>query len=251
MGCLSGCLSCINKTFLYVLNLLLFLIGLAVVVIASITLSKGSEWDLLLQDGIFTLPVIVLCVGIFVLLLGFFGCCGAKKENSCMLYTYSGVLLVLVIAQLTCGILLLVYKEDAEDFVMGGFSDVFDKYNSTIDPELTHKLDNLQHNLECCGVKGPDFWKNETLQYMDNLSVPDSCCKSWTLDCGKDFFDHANPDYNIIYDVGCYTEIKEELLSLGLGISGLVLAAAGIQLIIVVLACCLAQKGGKKSSEYA
>jgi len=244
MGCLGSCLGCINKTLLYILNLVLFLFGLAVVVIASIALSKTSEFGDLLTEGTFTLPIIVLIVGIFILLLGFFGCCGAKKENSCMLYTYSTVLLCLVIAQVTCGILLLVYKDSAEDFIKDGMDEAFNKYNNPKDPKFTEALDNIQQELECCGTVGPDVYQNGT--YMSNDNVADGCCKDMQTGCGNGYFDHGNPED--IYQNGCYDVIKDELLGLGLGISGLVLAAAGVQLVIVILACCLAKKGKGKEN---
>jgi len=244
MGCLGSCLGCINKTLLYILNLVLFLFGLAVVVIASIALSKTSEFGDLLTEGTFTLPIIVLIVGIFILLLGFFGCCGAKKENSCMLYTYSTVLLCLVIAQVTCGILLLVYKDSAEDFIKEGMDEAFDKYNNPKDDHFTDALDNIQQELKCCGTVGPDIYQNGT--YMSNDDVADGCCIDMKTGCGSGYFDHGNPAD--IYQDGCYDVIKDELLGLGLGISGLVLAAAGVQLVIVILACCLAKKGKGKEN---
>jgi len=210
-----------------------------VVVIASITLSKSSEFGDLFAEGTFTLPIIVLIVGIFILLLGFFGCCGAKKENSCMLYTYSTVLLCLVIAQVTCGILLLVYKDSAEDFIKEGMDAAFDKYNNSADKHLTDALDKIQQDLKCCGTVGPDIYQNGT--YMNNHDVADGCCVDKKPGCGNGYFDHINPDD--VYQVGCYDKIKDELLGLGLGISGLVLAAAGVQLVIVILACILAKKG--------
>jgi len=210
------------------------------VVLASVTLSKTSEFGDLFEDGTFTLPIIVLIVGIFIVLLGFFGCCGAKKENACMLYTYAAVLLCLVIAQVTCGILLLVYKDTAEDFIKEGMDKAFDKYDNPTDTHLTASLDRIQQDLKCCGTDGPDTYVNGTYT-METHSVADGCCKVIKDGCGEGYFDHANAVD--IYEDGCYDVIKDEILGLGLGISGLVLAAAGVQLVIVILACCLAKKG--------
>ncbi|CAL4060780.1 unnamed protein product [Meganyctiphanes norvegica] len=243
-----GCLSCINKTILYILNMFLFLFGLSIVVTTSVALSKSGQFGDLLADGTFTLPIIVLIVGVFILLLGFFGCCGAKKENPCMLYTYASVLVVLIIAQVTCAILLLVYKDTAEDFIKGGMYNGFDKYGNANDPDLKKALDKIQNDLECCGVEGPEDWKNAT--HLDKLSVADGCCKDMEDGCGHDYFNGPiNPEE--IYTDGCYDVIKEQLLGLGLGITGLILAAAGVQLAIVILACMLAKKGKKDERGHA
>lgn len=37
------------------------------------------------------LPVVIIAVGAFLLLVAFVGCCGACKENYCLMITVSGV----------------------------------------------------------------------------------------------------------------------------------------------------------------
>lgn len=64
-------------------------VGVATVVLASIFISKNGEYGSLLASGTFTLPICILIAGLCILLLGFFGCCGALKENACMLHTVS------------------------------------------------------------------------------------------------------------------------------------------------------------------
>merc|ERR1712179_157005 len=241
-----GCLSCINKTVLLVLNLVLFLIGLGLVIVSSIALHLGGEFGELLEDGTLTFPIIILIVGIFILLLGFFGCCGAQKENACMLYTYSTVLLILVIAQFACGIILVVNGKSAEDTVKDGMWKAFNKYGNPDDNHFTEVVDKLQNELKCCGVDGPDDWQNATY-LMDDHSVADGCCKDMMTGCGKGYFDHMNAVE--IYKDGCYQIIKNELLDLGVGITGLIFIAAGVQLIIVILACILAKESKKKEYE--
>jgi len=164
-----------------------------------------------------------------------------------MLKTYAGVLIILVIAQVTCGILLLIYKDSAEDFVKDGMKDIMNKYNNTDDEAFTNSYDKIIHELGCCGVDGPEDWKNATVEnggHMDGFSVADGCCKQDDYEdsgCGKDYYDHFNRKV-AIYDEGCYDVIKDEISDIGIGITGLVFAAAGVQLIIVLLACTLANR---------
>jgi len=165
-----------------------------------------------------------------------------------MLYTYASVLVVLIIAQVTCAILLLVYKDTAEDFIKDGMYKGFNKYGNPKDTDLTNALDKIQNDLKCCGVEGPEDWKNAT--NLNELSVADGCCKDMEDGCGHNYFDSPiNPED--IYHEGCYEVIKEQLLGLGLGITGLILAAAGVQLAIVILACMLAKKGKKDERGHA
>jgi len=240
-----GCLSCINKTVLLVLNLLLFLIGLGLVIVSAISLHLGSEFGEVLESGHLTFPIILLIVGIFILLLGFLGCCGAQKENACMLYTYSTVLLILVIAQFACGIILVTNKDTAEDTIKEGMWISFNKYGNPNDTHFTEVVDKLQNELKCCGVEGPEDWKNAT--YLDDISVPDGCCKDMKKGCGKGYFDHVNAVE--IYEDGCYDIIRDEIMDLGVGIAGLIFIAAGVQLIIVIMACVLAKGSNRKEYE--
>lgn len=62
-------------------------LGIGVITLGSIVIHRSSEYGELLFEGILTLPIWTLLLGIVITLIGFFGCCGAMKENSCMLYT--------------------------------------------------------------------------------------------------------------------------------------------------------------------
>ena len=42
-------------------------------------------------------PIILIIVSVFVIIVTFFGCCGAIKENRCMLGTYFSIILVMFI----------------------------------------------------------------------------------------------------------------------------------------------------------
>ena len=43
--------------------------------------------------------VTILVTGVVIFLVAFLGCCGAIKGNSCMLSTYGGIILILVVVQ--------------------------------------------------------------------------------------------------------------------------------------------------------
>ncbi len=45
-------------------------------------------------------PIILIVVSVFVIIITFFGCCGAIKENRCMLGTYFTIILVLFIVMI-------------------------------------------------------------------------------------------------------------------------------------------------------
>ena len=51
------------------------------------------------DDGYLNSSVIFIVLGVIILVVGFFGCCGACTENSCMMTTFSLLLAVVVAIQ--------------------------------------------------------------------------------------------------------------------------------------------------------
>ena len=63
--------------------------------------------------------------------------------------------------------------------------------------------DNIQQKLECCGVKDPSDWQDNT--FYRNGTVPDSCCKVETPKCGQNYRSEA------IFQDGCITDMMNEV----------------------------------------
>ena len=51
------------------------------------------------DDSYVNASVLFIILGAIVLILGFFGCCGACTENSCMMFTFATLLAIVVIAE--------------------------------------------------------------------------------------------------------------------------------------------------------
>lgn len=62
----------------------LIAIGVAVQVVLNQTITHETTPGSLL-------PVVIIAVGAFLFLVAFVGCCGACKENYCLMITVSGV----------------------------------------------------------------------------------------------------------------------------------------------------------------
>jgi len=240
-------MGCFSRFALFVLNFCVFAVGLATVVLASVVIHKDATIGVLLADGIFTLPICVLIAGLLILLLGFLGCCGALKENSCMLKTYASIVLVLFIAEVVLGILILVYTDQAEMYIKDGMTHQFNQYGNN-DTKLTTSLDLVQHDLECCGVNGYMDWKNYTYGINNNNNVAMGCCKEESSGCNLGMADKSEEEaMKTIYTEGCYSAVKSDLkgVTIGLGIATVILAL--VQLLSISCACGLA----KNSKRYA
>ncbi|KAK4290315.1 hypothetical protein Pmani_036771 [Petrolisthes manimaculis] len=241
-------MGCITKTGLLILNFAIFAAGVAVVALASMIIHKDSSYGDMLSDGVFTLPIIILIAGLIIVVIGFLGCCGAAQENSCMLRTYGLIVAVLLIAEVTLGILLLVYPGKAEEYIKDGMTKAFVKYGGE-DEALNESIDQFQHDLECCGVSNYTDW-NSYDYGTPTGNVADSCCREVTEKCGTgQALLPAAVAGNTIYTKGCFDAVKEDLQGETIGLCVVLFIMAIVQVMAVTCACGLASKSG--SSHYA
>lgn len=54
--------------------------------------------------------VAAIAASVFLLVLSFMGCCGALRENHCMLVTYGTLLLAIMLVEVGLGVLAVVYR---------------------------------------------------------------------------------------------------------------------------------------------
>ncbi|XP_017779170.1 PREDICTED: 23 kDa integral membrane protein-like [Nicrophorus vespilloides] len=161
-----GCGIAIIKYLVFIFNLVFAIIGLALLSVGVIFQSDVKHLDS--HDAAGYTALFFIIVGSVIFIISFFGCCGAIKENSCMLTTYASLLLTLLISQVAIGVLYYVYLNDKIDVKQDNLNDVqrlFDNYNRTTDG--TAYVDDMQQKLKCCGVDGPSDWKHK---------IPSSCC---------------------------------------------------------------------------
>ncbi|CAL4060782.1 unnamed protein product [Meganyctiphanes norvegica] len=260
-----GCLDCLSKSLLFVLNTLVFLIGVGVTAISVVgivgidTLLDEIKDELNLDelgDGVGntmediieevkeltdTSLYVVLGVGIFILVIGFLGCCGACKKSSCMLKTYASVILVLVIVQITLGALAVVWSDTVEEQIKTDLWKQFDKYNP-MDLNTRNETDLMQQTLKCCGVESYQDWMDATY-LKPTASIPDGCCVDYELNCGANYF--TTTQQRPIYTEGCYQMAKNDILFYIDLVGGIVIGVIVVEVLCVVGAFYLSCKKKK------
>jgi len=50
-----------------------------------------NQYEQFLTEHYFTVPSLLIIVGLIVLTVSFFGCCGTLKESNCMMFTVSAI----------------------------------------------------------------------------------------------------------------------------------------------------------------
>lgn len=221
----SGGMICV-KYLLFVFNLVFAISGIAILAIGAIIQNFYSNYTDFLHGKFFVGPVLLIVVGVIVFVVAFFGCCGAVKENHCMIMTFAGLLLVVFGLELAGGITGYVLRDDVEDILQSTVNSSMSKYS--YNDEITKTWNIMQHDLYCCGTKHAEDWGS----VFGNTTLPETCCPGVTP-CDMDTKGH--------YERGCLAVLQNEVQHYGLLLGGVGIGLACVQLIGVVFACCLAK----------
>ncbi|KAJ8008833.1 hypothetical protein DPEC_G00082530 [Dallia pectoralis] len=160
------------KYLLFLFNLLFWLSG-CIILAVSIYL-KVSKNGNSLTSSVLPFVNLLIAVGAIIMVLGFLGCCGAIKENRCMLMLFFIGLLLIFILLLAVGIMGAVGNKNSKNVLKESFSLLLPL--NTQPANIQDDINALQTEAHCCGiVNGPSDWGN---------TAPDSCsCVNTTLPC--------------------------------------------------------------------
>ncbi|XP_045499806.1 23 kDa integral membrane protein-like [Colias croceus] len=207
-----GCGEFLVKYILFFANLFFALAGLALVGLGIAVQLQVSEVVDAIESANFQLaPITAIVLGVIVFLIAFFGCCGAIKENNCMLVTYSIFMLVLMLAKLTLAVLIFVNLDSYVQEIPRWLTESFNKDRQA--------FQGIERTFKCCGPQG-------AASYM-NFSLPDTCCAS--LPCT------ALNAYS-----GCSSAVEDFFQTFGVAIGAVAISIVSIELVAVIFALCLA-----------
>jgi len=190
-----------------------------------------------------TPPNILIGVGILIFIIAFLGCCGAIKENHCMIMTYSVLVGFILVLELGAAFAAFALKDDARDLLGKGLNETQQYYgNSTGGQDFTKSWDILQHSLHCCGTHNFSDWGELIKKNNASLpEIPETCCITDTTGCSAAIKHNTPMDIaaKTIYVDGCLQKAIDDFAVGTLGIVALVLAA--VELLGVICACFLAR----------
>jgi len=165
---MEGCLANLLKYLLFGSNFVIFVIGCVVLGLGIYALVDGASLvSLVDESGVsddinitaFTSAAyIFIVVAVFVVILTFFGCCGAIKESKCMLGTYFTLILVMFIVMIVGAVLgystSMNKLEDALFKTQPRYLNNMDNCTdcSDSDKAITKAWDEVQESLKCCGT---------------------------------------------------------------------------------------------------
>jgi CD63 antigen len=226
----EGGMTCV-KYLLFAFNLVFVIFGILLVYAGLTAIARVGQYQLLIEETPNNVAITLVIVGFFIFLIAFLGCCGAIRENYCMLVTFSAIILAILLIELIGSGLILAFKFKLRTLTENGIVAAIEKYNGT-DAALDKVLDDMQSNLYCCGANNYSDWDRNSIYKGDHY--PNSCCNG-TL---GPFDECKLPN---VYTIGCVDKIDNEIRGSFALLGGIGIAVAVIQLIGIVFACSLSR----------
>ncbi|KAG5200749.1 hypothetical protein JEQ12_005283 [Ovis aries] len=167
-------------------------------------------------------------VGAFLFLVAFVGCCGACKENYCLMITFAIFLSLIMLVEVAAAIAGYEFRDKVRSEFNKDFRQQMKNYPKA--NETASILDKMQKDFKCCGAANYTDW--EKIPTMASR-VPDSCCVNITNNCGVHFV------VKDIHTEGCVEKIAAWLRKNVLVVAAAALGIAFVEILGIVLACCL------------
>uniref|UniRef100_A0A1A7X5X1 Tetraspanin n=1 Tax=Iconisemion striatum TaxID=60296 RepID=A0A1A7X5X1_9TELE len=150
MGKVEGGMKCV-KYLLFVFNFIFWLMG-SFVLAVGLWLRFDPETVSLLTDNqapntYFLGVYILIGAGSLIMLVGFFGCCGAVRESQCLLGSFFACLLIIFGSEVAAGVFGFLNKDKIIEDVQNFYKKAYDENNNSTVILSYQKL------LNCCGTK--------------------------------------------------------------------------------------------------
>lgn len=215
------------KILMFLFNLIFVICGLTILIVGIVVQVQFNSYVAVLGSDLSKAPYVCIAVGLIIFLIAFFGCCGAYKENHCMMMTFATMLTLILILEVVATALAVAYKDDVENVVRDGLKKALPSYNK--DSHYRKVFDDIQKDMKCCGVQNYTDWKTENV----TSEIPESCCID-VNNCNRSFQVHQG-----IYPKGCVDALNSWASSHLVTVAGVAGAFCLIELLGILFACCL------------
>jgi CD63 antigen len=126
----EGGMTCV-KYLLFAFNLVFVIFGILLVYAGLTAIARIGQYQLLIEETPYNVAITLVIVGFFIFLIAFLGCCGAIRENYCMLVTFSAIILAILLIELIGSGLILAFKFKLRTLTENGIAAAIEKYNGT------------------------------------------------------------------------------------------------------------------------
>jgi len=266
VGCGAKC----AKFMLILFNIIFWLSGCAILGVGiwmRVDRSILSNLEVLAIDENDPLLVyasyVLIGMGAAVFIIGFLGCCGAIKENRCMLGLYIFFLLLIMAGELAAGILALLYRDEildtATDVLVTKLQNdtIYKTDASSQEVEFTAfglAMSISQLELKCCGINNITDYAGGAFEEATGEAFPLTCCvmkENTNIVDGMDLVSSVadqqkckNQDDDFVYKQGCKDGLEKAFTSNAVILIGLGIGVACLELFGFIFAVCLCRNTG-------
>lgn len=92
------------KYLMFFFNFIFWLSGVGLIAIGAFIRTNYGEYFSFVDHSFGNVPAVLIAVGVIVFIIGFLGCCGALKENHCMVTTFAILLAMIFILEIVVGV---------------------------------------------------------------------------------------------------------------------------------------------------
>ncbi|KAL7639460.1 UNVERIFIED_CONTAM: hypothetical protein RMT77_009961 [Armadillidium vulgare] len=167
-----------TKTFLFILNLLIWLGSCGLLAIGIFGL-VDSPYARNVADGHIVLSVVIIfiIVGGLGFIISFIGCCGALRGSKCLIITYVVILSILLAIIFIGLIIAFLYRNNIENIARDQMLNTLRRYNPREEGDIVQSWDVMQKKIMCCGVSDYKDWQEFNDNFKGGTRIPQSCCR--------------------------------------------------------------------------
>ncbi|KAL4623838.1 CD9 antigen-like [Arapaima gigas] len=153
MGKVQGGMKCV-KYLLFIFNLIFWLVGSFVLAVGLWLRFDQETVQLLNEDDapetFFIGVYILIGAGGLMMLVGFFGCCGAVRESQCLLGLFFACLVVIFGAEIAAGVFGFLNKDKIIDEIQNFYLNTVNENKNSTAIKSFHEV------LGCCDTTSQD-----------------------------------------------------------------------------------------------
>lgn len=241
------------KILLFIFNLIFVILGIVLIVSGVlVATSDNQDFDVLSTTNALLAPfssvgILTIILGVLVFIIAFCGCCGAIKESKLLLTIFVVLLLIILIIEIVAAVLGYVFRSSVDSAVDEELMQGLWQYNYMENKTggYTDVWNTVQMEAMCCGVNGPDDWKNAVTPkgevgptFPVDRMTPASCsCTTTDEDC-----------MDSLWSTGCKDDFVAALLG-NLAFTG----TASVVIILaeifgIIFACCVIRDADKETA---
>ncbi|KAG6802585.1 hypothetical protein HZU73_01420 [Apis mellifera caucasica] len=212
------------KYLMFIFNLFFVITGIILLSIGIVIHGVYHNYQHFLDNKFLSVPSLLIAIGAIIFFIAFFGCCGAVRENYCMIITFTSLLIIVFILELSGGISGYVLRARASSIIQNKMKDTMKMY--TDNKEIAYVWDKLQQDFNCCGTKNASDWMNTI------SALPLSCCN---IEMGAVGSVNCTLGSPTLHSQGCYSEFVSFVNSHALQLGGVAIGIAFVQLTGVMI----------------